>query len=76
MTRLSPSPLPGLESKKSESGERLSLAVAHLDTIIARLSNLPELANQPSFSGKGDGRLPHQTSEGSITPNQENLGIF
>jgi hypothetical protein len=73
MTRLSPSPLLGLESKKSESGKRLSLAVAHLDTIIARLSHLPELANQPSFSGKGDGRLPHQTSEGSITPNQENL---
>ena len=69
---LPPSSPQGVNIKSSRSGMRLSLAVARLDTIIARLNHLPELANHPFYSSEKDQPIPHQTLVASVTTQEEN----
>ena len=68
---LPPSLSLGVDVKESGSGKRLSLAIARLDVLIARLNHLPELANQPFSHSEKDKTLPHQILVGSVTSNQE-----
>lgn len=62
MPSLQPSHSPQVKHPRSEAGERLSLAVAKLDTLILRVSLLTEFANQPIFRGDSPSRdgLPQQ----------------
>ena len=69
---LPPSSPQGVNSQDSRSGMRLSLAVARLDTIIARLNHLPELANKPFSSSEKDQPGAHQTLVASVTTQKEN----
>lgn len=62
MSSLQPSHSPPVKYPRSVAGERLSLAVAKLDTLILRVSLLTEFANQPFFRGDDPSRddLPQQ----------------
>jgi hypothetical protein len=71
-TSLPPSSPQGVNRKDSRSGKRLSLAVARLDIIIARLNHFPELANKPFASSEKDQPIPQQTLVASVTIQEEN----
>ena len=62
MPSLQPSHAPQVIPQGSNAGNRLSLAVAKLDSLILRVSLLTELANQPSLRSDGPSRydLPQQ----------------
>ena len=61
-TQRSPSPSPTVEGKESPSGKRLSLAVAQLTNLIARLNHLPGLPYQIFSRDEGNPPLPHETT--------------
>ncbi len=69
---LPPSSPQVVDAKETDSGKRLSLAVARLDDLIARLNHLSELANQPFSSSEKDQPIPHQTLVASVTTQEEN----
>jgi hypothetical protein len=64
-----------VDAKETDSGKRLSLAVARLDDLIARLNHLPEMANRPFSSSEKDQPIPHQTLVASVrTPQKNSVG--
>jgi hypothetical protein len=71
MPSLQPSHAPEVKPPGSKVGNRLSLAVAKLDTLIHRIRHLGELANPPCPPGDQHPPSPWEAVT-SVSPNQEN----
>ena len=72
---LPPSLFPQQHGKESGSEKRLSLAVARLNSIIARLNHLPHGAKHviADSSREKDQPVPHHVLVTSVTTSEENL---
>ena len=69
---LPPSSPQVVNGKEAGPEKRLSLAVARLDDLIARLNHLSEFGNQPFSRSEGNQRLSQEIPIDSVTSIQEN----